>query len=88
MAGTDPITIVLAEDSAILRDGLVQLLTDRGFVVTRAVSDAISLEGGLIAGSRPCCSQWAARSARRPPRTGRQTCFLRLTSGTDASLPL
>ena len=35
---------MIAEDSAILRDGLVQLLTDRGFAVTRAVSDAVSLE--------------------------------------------
>jgi len=30
--------VVIAEDSAILRDGLVQLLVDRGFVVTDAVS--------------------------------------------------
>ena len=44
MAGADGITVVIAEDSAILRDGLVQLLTDRGFAVTRAVSDAVSLE--------------------------------------------
>src|SRR5581483_8834104 len=44
MAGADAITVVIAEDSAILRDGLVQLLTDRGFVVTRAVGDAGSLE--------------------------------------------
>jgi DNA-binding NarL/FixJ family response regulator len=44
MAGADPITVVIAEDSAILRDGLVQLLTDRGFDVTSAVSDGISLE--------------------------------------------
>ena len=35
--------IAIAEDSAILRDGLVQLLTDRGFVVTDAVADAESL---------------------------------------------
>ncbi|MGH9292839.1 MAG: response regulator transcription factor [Acidimicrobiales bacterium] len=35
--------VVIAEDSAILRDGLVQLLTDRGFVVLRAVADAIGL---------------------------------------------
>ncbi len=44
MASADGITVVIAEDSAILRDGLVQLLTDRGFAVTRAVSDAVSLE--------------------------------------------
>ncbi len=44
MARADAITVVIAEDSAILRDGLVQLLTDRGFNVTLAVSDGISLE--------------------------------------------
>ncbi|MGP8060711.1 MAG: LuxR C-terminal-related transcriptional regulator [Acidimicrobiales bacterium] len=31
--------VVIAEDSAVLRDGLVQLLADRGFVVTDAVGD-------------------------------------------------
>ncbi len=35
--------MVIAEDSAILRDGLVQLLSDRGFVITDAVADAESL---------------------------------------------
>jgi DNA-binding NarL/FixJ family response regulator len=35
---SEPIHVVIAEDSAILRDGLVQLLVDRGFVVTDAVS--------------------------------------------------
>jgi len=44
MARTDAIAVVIAEDSAILRDGLVQLLADRGFSVTRAVGDAVSLE--------------------------------------------
>jgi DNA-binding NarL/FixJ family response regulator len=44
MASPDAITVVIAEDSAILRDGLVQLLTDRGFAVTRAVGEAVSLE--------------------------------------------
>jgi DNA-binding NarL/FixJ family response regulator len=43
-AGTDRVRVVIAEDSAILRDGLVQLLTGRGFVVLRAVADAVSLE--------------------------------------------
>jgi DNA-binding NarL/FixJ family response regulator len=38
-----PLRIAIAEDSAILRDGLVQLLTDRGFVITAAVADAESL---------------------------------------------
>jgi DNA-binding NarL/FixJ family response regulator len=38
-----PLRVAIAEDSAILRDGLVQLLTDRGFVITDAVADAASL---------------------------------------------
>ena len=48
-SGTDTLRVVIAEDSAILRDGLVQLLADRGFVVTRAVSDAPSLEQAVAA---------------------------------------
>ncbi len=44
MADADAIRVVIAEDSAILRDGLVQLLTDRGFAVIRAVGDAVSLK--------------------------------------------
>ncbi len=39
-----PVAVVIAEDSAILRDGLVQLLLDRGFVVTGAVGDAAGLQ--------------------------------------------
>jgi DNA-binding NarL/FixJ family response regulator len=38
-----PIRVVIAEDSAVLRDGLVQLLVDRGFVITGAVADPESL---------------------------------------------
>ncbi len=38
-----PLRVVIAEDSAILRDGLVQLLADRGFVITEAVADAEAL---------------------------------------------
>jgi DNA-binding NarL/FixJ family response regulator len=38
-----PLRVVIAEDSAVLRDGLVQLLEDRGFVVTEAVSDPDAL---------------------------------------------
>ncbi len=40
----DAIRVVIAEDSAILRDGLHQLLSDRGFAVVRAVGDAVGLE--------------------------------------------
>jgi DNA-binding NarL/FixJ family response regulator len=36
---TVPVRVVIAEDSAILRDGLGQLLVDRGFEVTEAVSE-------------------------------------------------
>lgn len=43
-AACDPLRVVIAEDSAILRDGLVQLLTDGGIAVLQAVSDAASLE--------------------------------------------
>jgi DNA-binding NarL/FixJ family response regulator len=40
---TTPLRVVIAEDSAVLRDGLVQLLVDRDFVITGAVGDAESL---------------------------------------------
>ncbi len=40
---TDTIRVAVAEDSAILRDGLVQLLVDRGFEITEAVSEAGAL---------------------------------------------
>src|SRR5665213_2056706 len=44
---TDPIRVVIAEDSAVLRDGLVQLLVDRGFVITGAVTDAEALRRSI-----------------------------------------
>ena len=50
MPAADAIRVVIAEDSAILRDGLVQLLTDRGFAVIGAVNDAVSLEQAVAAG--------------------------------------
>lgn len=40
----DAIRVVIAEDSAVLRDGLVQLLASRGFRVIGAVSDAAALQ--------------------------------------------
>jgi len=43
----DAIRVVIAEDSAILRDGLQQLLSDRGFTVVRAVGDAEALEHAI-----------------------------------------
>ncbi len=39
--------IAIAEDSAILRDGLVQLLVDRGFVITGAVGDPGALRSSI-----------------------------------------
>ncbi len=44
---TDNIRVVIAEDSAILRDGLVQLLADRGFEITDAVSDPDALRASV-----------------------------------------
>jgi DNA-binding NarL/FixJ family response regulator len=43
----DSIRVVVAEDSAILRDGLVQLLADRGFEITAVVSDGVALEAAV-----------------------------------------
>jgi DNA-binding NarL/FixJ family response regulator len=40
---TGPLRVVIAEDSAVLRDGLVQLLVDRNFIITGAVADAEAL---------------------------------------------
>jgi DNA-binding NarL/FixJ family response regulator len=40
----EPVRVAIAEDSAILRDGLVQLLSDRGFTITAAVGDADALQ--------------------------------------------
>jgi DNA-binding NarL/FixJ family response regulator len=60
---SDAIRIVIAEDSAILRDGLVQLLTDRGFVVCDSVSDA----DGLKAAVARDCPDVAIVDIRMPP---------------------
>jgi len=40
---TEQMQVVIVEDSAILRDGLVQLLESRSFVVVAALSDATTL---------------------------------------------
>jgi len=40
---TDPLRTVVADDSVLLRDGLVRLLTDSGFDVVAAVGDADGL---------------------------------------------
>ena len=44
---TGPLRVAIAEDSAVLRDGLVQLLVDRGFAVTDAVSDPDALKESI-----------------------------------------
>jgi DNA-binding NarL/FixJ family response regulator len=40
--------LVLAEDNALLRAGLTQLLEGSGFVVARAVDNAVELDGALL----------------------------------------
>ncbi|MGH8997137.1 MAG: response regulator transcription factor [Acidimicrobiales bacterium] len=55
--------VAIAEDSAILRDGLVQLLGDRGFEITDAVSEASALRES-IARDRP---DVAVVDIRMPP---------------------
>ena len=62
---TDSIRVAIAEDSAVLRDGLVQLLADRGFVITEAVSDAEALHRSV---ERDPTRTWPwSTSACRPP---------------------
>jgi DNA-binding NarL/FixJ family response regulator len=58
-----PLRVVIAEDSAVLRDGLVQLLADRGFVITEAVADADALRHA-VARERP---DVAVIDIRMPP---------------------
>jgi DNA-binding NarL/FixJ family response regulator len=55
--------VAIAEDSAILRDGLVQLLVDRGFVITDAVADAQALQRSIEAD----CPDVAVVDIRMPP---------------------
>jgi DNA-binding NarL/FixJ family response regulator len=63
MPRRDAIRVAIAEDSAILRDGLVQLLSDRGFEVTDAVGDGDSLQQA-VAAERP---DVAVVDVRMPP---------------------
>jgi DNA-binding NarL/FixJ family response regulator len=60
---SDQIRVIIAEDSAILRDGLVQLLVDRGFVVTDAVSDPDALRRSV----EDDCPDVAIVDIRMPP---------------------
>ena len=47
--------VVIAEDSAILRDGLATLLTDRGHTVVAAVADADALRAAVAADPPDVC---------------------------------
>ena len=55
--------VVIAEDSAVLREGLVQLLTDRGHEVCAAVTDA----GALVTAVRVQQPDVAVVDIRMPP---------------------
>jgi DNA-binding NarL/FixJ family response regulator len=59
----DSIRVAIAEDSGVLRDGLVQLLADRGFVITAAVGEA----EGLRAAVAEDCPDVAVIDIRMPP---------------------
>ena len=58
-----PLRVAIAEDSTILRDGLVQLLVDRGFEVTDAVSDPDALRRAV----ERTCPDVAIIDIRMPP---------------------
>jgi DNA-binding NarL/FixJ family response regulator len=60
---SDSIRVAIAEDSGVLRDGLVQLLADRGFEITAAVSEA----EGLRAAIDRDCPDVAVIDIRMPP---------------------
>jgi DNA-binding NarL/FixJ family response regulator len=60
-----PLRVVIAEDAAVLRDGLVQLLTDRGFEIVAAVADADALRRAVTAAAQP--PDVAVVDIRMPP---------------------
>jgi DNA-binding NarL/FixJ family response regulator len=60
---SDSIRVAIAEDSGILRDGLVQLLADRGFEITAAVGDP----QGLAEAVERDCPDVAVIDIRMPP---------------------
>ncbi|MGH9029198.1 MAG: response regulator transcription factor [Acidimicrobiales bacterium] len=59
----DSIRVAIAEDSAVLRDGLVQLLADRGFEITEAVGEP----GALRSTVEEDCPDVAVIDIRMPP---------------------
>ncbi len=63
MTTATPIRVAIAEDSVVLRDGLVQLLVDRGFLITDAVADAASLKASV----ERFCPDVAVVDIRMPP---------------------
>jgi DNA-binding NarL/FixJ family response regulator len=62
---SSPLRVVIAEDAAVLRDGLVQLLTDRGFEIVAAVADADALRRAVTAAAEP--PDVAVIDIRMPP---------------------
>jgi DNA-binding NarL/FixJ family response regulator len=60
---TDSIRVAIAEDSGVLRDGLVQLLADRGFEITAAVADSEALRASI----ERDCPDVAVVDIRMPP---------------------
>jgi DNA-binding NarL/FixJ family response regulator len=60
---TDSIRVAIAEDSGVLRYGLVQLLADRGFEITAAVGEGEGLRQSIEAD----CPDVAVIDIRMPP---------------------
>jgi DNA-binding NarL/FixJ family response regulator len=60
---TTPLRTVIADDSVLLRDGLVRLLTDSGFDVVAAVGDA----GGLLDAVTELAPDLCLVDVRMPP---------------------
>jgi DNA-binding NarL/FixJ family response regulator len=59
----DPLRLVIAEDAAIMRDGLTQTLTRRGHDVVAAVADAVALRSAVA----ECQPDVAIIDVRMPP---------------------
>ena len=79
----DSIRVAVAEDSAILRDGLVQLLADRGFEIT----DAVSGPGGAASAVGGTGPTWPSSTSACPRRSRTRGCGRRsaCASGTRSS---
>lgn len=44
---SEPVSVVIADDSVLLRDGVVRLLEESGFVVSAAVGDGVALDAAV-----------------------------------------